>query len=672
MRKKKHFRVMAAILAGLMFTAGCGSDPMDDYEYESYEEDEEESSEGYLDSITPGMDFYGYVNGKELMAMDLGNKDITSGTATELSHRIKDQTEGILDEIIAGSDKNDPGSNEQMIHDLYYLAYNQFSGKIDVDEEDTEFVDGIIDRINSVSTKDEFLKLTHDLYVDYGFSTYIMFGVGINIYDSQENVLIGYFNTKFDLEDMKRSQFTAGGYRDQIADSLKVTGVSTEEAKQRATNVIYMMYDIASGTDFDVTNGEKSFDESFNVLSRSECEELLHNLSYEDLVYAGGFDGSAPDKIVLRDPGQVTAIDAATDDEHLDEWKDLTVHAFLQYCGEWLPKKYNLSGDQVTDPDKQARLIVRQLLSMQIGEEFAERYMTDEKREIVTKMCEDMRAEYRELIGGADWLSEEGRAYLLDKLNNMLFFVGAGEPHAVNAADADILDSSLLKTIINDNAAKVKKNLATIDETPVRDGFRDVNICEVNASYASSTNSITINLGILFDPFFDEKGDYATNLGTLGATLGHEMSHAFDSAGILYDADGNYRPDAMPEEDIKAFDEIQQKTIDYYDSFTVLGSHVNGKLTLAENLADISGLQCALAIAGTPEEQKKVFEGYALSWQTLIVDKQAKDQLDFDEHAPDIIRVNAVVSCFDEFYEIYDVKEGDAMYVAPEERIRRW
>jgi predicted metalloendopeptidase len=176
----------------------------------------------------------------------------------------------------------------------------------------------------------------------------------------------------------------------------------------------------------------------------------------------------------------------------------------------------------------------------------------------------------------------------------------------------------------------------------------------------------------MFAPFLDENADYATNLGTLGATLGHEISHAFDSSGVLYDAYGNYNPDIMPEVDVEAFKERQQKVIDYYDGFTVLGSHVNGKKTLAENLADISGLQCALAIAAEPEEQKKVFEGYARSWECLIIDKYAKDQLDTDEHAPDMIRVNAVVACFDEFYEIYDVKEDDAMYVAPEERIRRW
>ena len=128
----------------------------------------------------------------------------------------------------------------------------------------------------------------------------------------------------------------------------------------------------------------------------------------------------------------------------------------------------------------------------------------------------------------------------------------------------------------------------------------------------------------------------------------------------------------MPEEDIRAFKELQEKAIEYYNGFTVLSAHVKGKLTLGENLADISGVQCMLALAGSREEQKKFFESYAEYWKKLTLDTYAKDLLKVDEHAPSSVRVNAVVACFDEYYDIYDVTEGDPMYIAPENRIRRW
>ena len=141
---------------------------------------------------------------------------------------------------------------------------------------------------------------------------------------------------------------------------------------------------------------------------------------------------------------------------------------------------------------------------------------------------------------------------------------------------------------------------------------------------------------------------------------------------MLYDANGNFRPDAMPKEDIDAFREIQQKAVEYYNGFKVLGSHVNGKNTLGENLADISGLQCMLSIAENEEDKKIILESYARLWKKLISDTYAKELLEDDVHSPAGVRVNAVVACFDEYYTIYDVKEGDDMYVAPEDRVKRW
>ena len=117
---------------------------------------------------------------------------------------------------------------------------------------------------------------------------------------------------------------------------------------------------------------------------------------------------------------------------------------------------------------------------------------------------------------------------------------------------------------------------------------------------------------------------------------------------------------------------MKQKCIDYYGKFTVLGANVNGAMTLAENLADIGALQCCLDIAKTPENQKIVMENYAKTQAGIVLDTVAKTDLKRDTHSPGWVRINAVVSCFDPYYEIYDVKEGDPMYLAPEDRIRRW
>ena len=113
--------------------------------------------------------------------------------------------------------------------------------------------------------------------------------------------------------------------------------------------------------------------------------------------------------------------------------------------------------------------------------------------------------------------------------------------------------------------------------------------------------------------------------------------------------------------------------MEYYNNFTVLDTyHVKGRKTLGENLADISGVQCTLAIAKTPEKQKLLLESYANLWKELAIDSDAKEQIRYDVHSPSTVRINAVVACFDEFYSIYGVQEGDTLYVAPEDRVRRW
>ena len=195
---------------------------------------------------------------------------------------------------------------------------------------------------------------------------------------------------------------------------------------------------------------------------------------------------------------------------------------------------------------------------------------------------------------------------------------------------------------------------------------------EVNAQY-QICNSINITVAIMQKPMFDPEGDRAANLGALGAVIGHEIGHAFDSNCINYDPDGKYNPDWLGEEDKKILSERGDILADYYSKFTIMDVfHVDGELTKGENYADLSGVECVTNIIDDKEELKKLFESYAKSWATLAVDSSAIKYLDEDEHSPAETRVNAVLASNKKFNEVYDLKEGDGMYIAPEERVSRW
>ncbi|MBQ6213264.1 MAG: M13 family peptidase, partial [Ruminococcus sp.] len=200
----------------------------------------------------------------------------------------------------------------------------------------------------------------------------------------------------------------------------------------------------------------------------------------------------------------------------------------------------------------------------------------------------------------------------------------------------------------------------------------DMSAAEFNAQYLPC-NCINITVAIMQKPMFDPEGDNAVNLGALGSVVGHEIGHAFDSNCINYNADGIYDPSWLNDADLKVLKERADVLSDYYSKFTIMEVyHVDGELTNGENYADLSGIECVTNLVDDEEELKKLFKSYAESWSTLAVDSDAISTLKLDSHSPAKVRVNAVLASNKKFNEVYDLKEGDGMYIAPEERVSRW
>ena len=195
-----------------------------------------------------------------------------------------------------------------------------------------------------------------------------------------------------------------------------------------------------------------------------------------------------------------------------------------------------------------------------------------------------------------------------------------------------------------------------------------------NACYDPSLNNITITVAIMSEPFFSLDQDYYTNLGGLGAVIAHEMGHAFDSNCIVFDKNGVYDPSWIGSEDMNALLERNETAKAYFENnFTLFGVyHVDGEQTLGENYADLGGMECVTSLARTQADREKLFANYARIWCEKRADSALIDQIEYDAHSPSVIRVNAILSSLDAFYETYDVKEGDGMYIAPEDRISRW
>ena len=674
MKRKRMKGIVSLLLAGCLLLSGCSKRPTSEPGVPLVNSGEETTSESenYIASLTPANDFYGYINANDIMQMELKDNQERISTLGLIGEETDEQVEAIIKEIADSSEEFPKGSNEQLIHDMYWLTYKALSDKQSNEASDTAFVEKIIDKINAVEDKEDLLNMWHDMAKDYGLNMFLVADVDSNLYDTSEKVILLNFYSLADMSEIKDSDIKAVSYRDNFESYLKLCGITPDEAKDRATNIIYVYYDLAGCADPLSLSGDREYYEMYHLYSKEECDRNLNNLSYEQLLYSVGYDGKIPDKIAISDPGLFWEIDRLVDEEHIQEWKDIALINLLSGYSDIFPTKYTFDGLEGLSPEIRTVRLISKYFQSEISDIYAEKYFNEKDKEIITRMCNDMTEEYRVLIEEADWLSDEGKSYLTEKLDNMTFFIGCGEKKEINPKEADLIQDTLLQTMYSFTAYKNNKSFDELFQKNVYNGFDDMSPITVNACYLPTENSIVITAAIINKRVFDADADYAWNLGAIGSIIGHEISHAFDSNGVLFDSHGNYSPDAMPKADMDAFKQKQETAIEYYNTFTVLGSHVNGKLTLPENFADISGLQCVLSIAGDQDSQKTAFESYAHTWCSLITDTAAKTLLETDVHSPANVRVNAVVACFDEFYEIYGVKEGDPMYIEPEKRVRRW
>ena len=671
----RRSKAAASLLAFMVLLSGCTMAPP------VTEETEETSVEVYdFEGIRAQDDFYGFINAENLLTCDIEDTHGMGGPVSEIDIEISDRLEGIIHEIVNGDrDSYAPGSNEQLIYDYYYQALEASTGGSFASEDDIAYVNDVISGIRSVSTIDEYLTMCGDLYTNWGVDPIIGGGVDTDLANSSAgSVLLEPFSSPdgSPLENIGKG----GTYAQVLASSIRMVlidfGVDPEEAEQRSVADASLVLDIAYGTDIELIKAlEEDFSESMNralFRTNDEIDALCPNIGIDGFMKTLGMDGNPKDGVYIWDEGQLATIDSLLTDENLECWKDIAILRFVREVVDYLPDE--LGGSEVLyENDYYAIRNVEQVLETELGEEYAERYLDEQTVEDVTNMAETIRDEYIVIISDCEWLSDEGKELIIAKLNNMLFFIGADEPHEVDPEDADLIGDTVFDTMHNINIRRYEDKIDKLTDGNERNGFIQMSPQTVNACYMPDINSINITLGIMSAPFYDRNNTYWQNLGGIGTVVGHEISHAFDNTGMLYDMYGNYAPDWIPECDRDAFDEMASHISDYYSGLTILDIHpVDGELTLGENLADISGVQCVLEIAENNEQRQQIFEQYALIWGYTMPKDSALDYLYLDVHSPNVIRVNAVVPLFDCFYEIYGVEEGDGMYVAPSDRVRRW
>ena len=317
------------------------------------------------------------------------------------------------------------------------------------------------------------------------------------------------------------------------------------------------------------------------------------------------------------------------------------------------------------DDKKMAVQIVRNVLKTPLNKAYLERYDLSELKKRITKVCEDTVAIYRQMLDEEEWLSEKTKEKALEKLDNMRIHAIYPDKwidySGLNLKGLPLIEC--VKAIVDYNK---ELDLTHINGKVDRTLWLNEELLIANAFYYPAENSINIIPGLMGSPFYYEGMPQEALMGGVGVIIGHEISHAFDTTGAMFDKDGNFK-NWWTRKDFKAFKKRAAKLITYYDNITVWdGMKSDGTLVQGEAIADMAGMKAMLRLAKTIPgfDYKLFFEAFATNWRG-IYPVEFEQYLNYNDPHPKFYqRTNVTVQQFDEFYETYDIKPGDNMYLS--------
>ena len=620
----------------------------------------------------PKDDFYRYVNGDELAnaEFEYGSMSYEGGFDSKL---VEDQVKDIIREVVSG-DGYEKGSEEDVIKTAYekFKTYD-FDAPVVPAE-----LDACLHEIDAASSVGELLEIDAKLVRDYGLTgilnlqvseDYLSSGGSILSFAQYRSVIDTDFKTLEETYDALNSLKNMGSAIRQAM------GHDKEQGDEYGVAFGVLVKDLYNATDMEIVNAIMQFKYIKNH-THDEIAAIFSNVDIDKYTSIIGIAPAYCESFAVVDEGQLNGLNDLLTADNLEALKTWEMVALSSKYRRFMAAGYKeLEQYRQIDYSSGEDQIINEIVSVydETDPLYVERHYTEEMDKALVSMCDDIRGGYRKLISQADWLSEPTKKGLLKKLENIIYVTGADmKRHDVN--DYKNLDGDdYFEFFRNYQKIHTLQNIRSLGEATDRKEIT-MPMQMVNACYDPAHNNITITVAITNAPFFDVNADYYTNLGGLGAVIAHEMGHAFDSNCILFNEKGEYDPAWINEADTAALNARNEKAIRYFeDNFTVFGVyHVDGEQTLGENYADLGGMECIVSLTSNDDQRKLLFENYARTWCEKVVDSTLLDQLDSDEHSPAYIRVNAILSTIDKFYETYGVTEDDGMYIAPEDRISRW
>ncbi|GAB3959374.1 M13 family peptidase [Spirosoma harenae] len=639
-------------------------------------------------TVLPGNDFFSYVNGTWLKKTKIPDDQVAWGSFDQLYESNQLKTKTILQEAAkAGAGA---GSIEQKIGDFYASGMDTVA----IDKRGYEPVKAELAKIAAL--KDYKQALTYlAANESYRGGKFIGFYVGaddrqstinrINFYQAGLSLPEKDYYTRTDEATKKiRTAFVT-----YVAKLFTLTGVDSTLAKTKAQAIL--AFETALAKSHKAPADLRDPVANYNKFAVADLAKRMPALNWRPLLDNMGL--TKVDTVLVSQPGYYQALAKSLSSVPIELLKDRLTFDCLDHDANLLSKEFEqarfefnnkaLQGQpKMPERWKSMTRVVDRSLGEALGQLWVKKYFPAEAKERMLTLVDNLQKVYRVRIEKLDWMAPETKKVALTKLDRFLKKIGYPDKWK-DYSDVEVKRDDFFGNVQRARRHQYREDFAKINQ-PVDRMEWGMTPPTVNAYANPTNNEIVFPAGILQFPFFDKDADDAINYGSIGVVIGHEMTHLFDDQGRQYDANGNLR-DWWTKQDAERFTKKSQVVVNQFNGYSILDNlHVNGRLTLGENLADLGGITLAYqAFKLTKQGQgsdkidgftpdQRFFLGHAQVWRSKVRDEAARAWITTDPHSPDKFRVNGPLANFEPFYRAFDVKPGQKLYKPEVDQAKVW
>ncbi|MBA2613458.1 MAG: M13 family metallopeptidase [Bacteroidetes bacterium] len=642
----------------------------------------------YIDSsANPRNDFYSFCNGKWQKTFVLPESDSRYGSFNEINNNNLKNIKIILE----NASKNKaaaPNSNPQKLRDFYNTAMDSSKA----DKLGFEPIKEQLIQIDNVKNLNELIGLKSNFDFD-GVTLFFVGGVSIDPKNSKKN-LFGVSQGGLGLGERDyyyKPQFETirTEYLKYLSGLFALTGLNKDQSDVDAKLVFELEKQMADKafTRVEMRNPEKLY----NLYMPVTLKELTPAIDWG--IYFKQKNVKQPDTLIVATVEYFKQLSSLLNSTPIENLKAYSKAQLLMEAAPFLSDKFEainfafkgkvLSGAKKMKPRwERVQSNMDKIMGDIVSEEFVKKHFTPKAKAKVNSLIDNLVLAYRERIDSRTWMDAQTKKQAHRKLDLLIRKVGYPEKWK-DYSKFTVMTDNYWANYTRGMKNAISENLADINKPADRTKWQ-MTAVTVNAYYDPTTNEITFPAAIMQPPFFDADADDAANYGTMGAIIGHELTHGFDDSGAQFDADGNMKM-WWTKQDYDNFKTKTTRIVNQFNGYVAIDTmHVNGSMTQGENIADLGGLTMAYyaykkSLKGQPSKkiggytgEQRFFIAWAQGWKGICRDAELKRLLTVDYHSPGYYRAFAPLSNLNEFYQAFGVKEGDKMFTPENNRVEIW